>query len=85
MANFTQKELALIASAFKNIEDRMQDNSAINPDDKPIADGYAMMANLLKNRLNSDNTLTATERENMNYVMTWFKVNRGIGSFSTLI
>lgn len=89
MANFTQRELDLISATYADIQSRMNGNHAINPNDKPIADGYAMMARLLKDRLASDSTLTEAERTEMTYVMTWFqgaeKVNRGEGSFSTMI
>ncbi|WLF84385.1 hypothetical protein [Moraxella sp. ZY210820] len=91
MATFTQSEVSRIKAMYENITNRMNDSGtiALNPNDKPIAEGYALMANLLKNRLESDKTLTADERESMTYVMTWFlgaeKVNRGEGSFSTMI
>ena len=89
MANFTQRELEIISTAYADIKFRMNGNNAINSNDRPIAEGYALMTNLLKNRLESDNTLTVDERESMTYVMTWFqgaeKVNRGEGSFSTMI
>lgn len=35
--------------------------TAIHADDKPIADGYALMAKLLQNRLNTDHSLSQAE------------------------
>ena len=42
MAKFTPRELNLIEITYKGIESRMLGNHAINPNDKPIADGYAI-------------------------------------------
>ena len=91
MANFTQEELVQIQTIYNDINSRMSGDwlTALNESDKPVADGYAMMAELLKKRLENDNTLTDSERTEITYVMTWFqgaeKVNRGQGSFSTMI
>lgn len=91
MATFTQEEVGKIKETFDKIDRRMLPNGTtpIHADDKPIADGYAMMAKLLQNRLNADHSLSPAERTEIEYVKTWFegaeKVNRGTGLFSTLI
>ena len=42
MAKFTPRELNLIEITYTDIKDRMIGNHAVNPNDKPIADGYAI-------------------------------------------
>ncbi|MBS9781762.1 MAG: hypothetical protein KGV56_04640 [Gammaproteobacteria bacterium] len=91
MANFTQTEINKIKAIFADIKNRTEgDNlTAKDPNDKPFADGYAMMAELLANRLATDTLLSNGERQELQYVQNWFsgaeKVNRGEGSFSTMI
>lgn len=91
MANFTQSEVTLILDTFENIKSRMNidTNTSLDLNDKPIADRYAMMAKLLQDKLANDTTLTEAKKKETAYVMTWFlgteKVNRGEGSFSTMI
>ena len=91
MANFTQQELKKIQETFDNIKTRMDMDtySSLSPNDKPIAEGYAMMARLLKDRLTNDSTLTEAERATISHVMAWFqgaeKVNRSEGAFSIMI
>ena len=50
MANFTQAEITQIQNTVSNILARMCDDGemALNSNDKPIAEGYAMMARLLQ-------------------------------------
>lgn len=90
MANFTQAEITQIQNTVSNILARMSDDGemALNSNDKPIAEGYAMMARLLKERLANDPTLTEVERTEISHVMTWFqgaeKVNRGESAFSVM-
>ena len=50
MATFTQAEVNRIKAMYNNIINRMNDSGtiALNPNDKPIAEGYAMMVDLLK-------------------------------------
>lgn len=53
MANFTQAEIAQIQATINDIDVRMfkDGRTAKDPNDKPIAEGYAVMARLLKDRL----------------------------------
>lgn len=91
MANFTQTEINMILSTFDNILSRLEADKVTvkDPNDKPYADGYAMMASLLQNRLNNDSSLSPADRQELTNVMHWFegaeKVNRGEGSFSAMI
>lgn len=57
---FTQSEINSILNTFENIKSRMNigTSTSLDPNDRPIADGYAMMANLLKNRLITDKRLS---------------------------
>lgn len=90
MANFTQAEIEQIQAIINDIDIRMYKDgrTAKDPNDKPIAEGYAMMARLLKERLANDPTLTEVERTEISHVMTWFqgaeKVNRGESAFSVM-
>ena len=50
MANFTQAEIEQIQAIINDIDIRMYKDgrTAKDPNDKPIAEGYAMMARLLQ-------------------------------------
>lgn len=47
--------------------------TALDPNDKPIAEGYAMMAKLLQDRKENDETLSPIEIKNLENVITWFQ------------
>ncbi len=92
MANFTQAEVNKIRATFEDIKNRTKQPDGViskDPNDKPYADGYAMMAELLDNRLSTDDSLSKAEKQELTYVKNWFegaeKVNRGEGAFSTMI